>query len=276
MKDYRLVENREFFKCEKKIYEKAFLDVESFFEKYKTQTEMFNYFFKNSHHPIMCLNLSKKYNKTTNIKEEIINNVLTKNLINQYIEDNADNKQCIEKYNNIILFKNYFKIDDEELVKYINLFTNSFTLVDYFNFIKILKNNKNTYEKTELFNDDKKYRSDNELKIKIIKCIFDTHNLKYLSFDCIDKANTINITDKEHKIICYMFRSKKEKPNNGIELKKMLIDMLNNVIGYVGVVKNKRISVKGNKIYKYCCVIDKVNFYLKLYKKRKNIEFPIT
>ena len=79
LKDYRLVDNREFFKCEKEIYEQAFLDVEKFFELYNTPKEMFNYLLNNLYHPMLCFNSSIKNNefiKTDSLLDTINNSII--------------------------------------------------------------------------------------------------------------------------------------------------------------------------------------------------------
>ena len=44
LKDYRMVENREFFNCSVEIYNKAFDDVNSFFHFHNTKESLFEYF----------------------------------------------------------------------------------------------------------------------------------------------------------------------------------------------------------------------------------------
>ena len=176
--------------------------------------------------------------------------MLNIDIIEQYLRDEKENKYFDYKYENLRNLITYFNLKDEELQTYSGILTNKFEREHYFNFIKLLKSDEKTMLKTT-GKDNVGYEITQintiENKINIIKKIYDKHKIKYMSLDNFNEVDKINITDEEYKIIKHIFRSKKEKPVNGKELKKIVLGMLRNIIGYLDLIEVKENMNKEKK-----------------------------
>ena len=208
-------------------------------------------------------------------KKEIKAIMLNIDIIEQYLKDEKENKDFDYKYENLRNLITYFNLKDEELQTYSGILTNKFEREHYFNFIKLLKSDEKTMLKTT-GKDNVGYEITQintiENKINIIKKIYDKHKIKYMSLDNFNEVDKINITDEEYKIIKHIFRSKKEKPVNGKELQKILLTMLRHIISYIDIIVVKRTMNKDKKnIYLIDWNINKINYYLNLYKKKLSV-----
>jgi hypothetical protein len=207
-------------------------------------------------------------------KREIRGIMLSIDIIDQYLNDDLENKYFDFKYENLRGLIAYFKLKEDELNTYQSILTNKFEREHYFNFINLLKSDDITMLKTNnLSSSSYEITQINSIenKINIIKKMYNRHKIKYLSLEnfTIDK---INITDDEYKIIKHIFRSKKEKPVNGKELQKLIINMLKHIISYIDVIDVKR-TMNKNKIYFYISKWnkEKVEYYLKLHKNKDKL-----
>jgi hypothetical protein len=274
LREYRLVENREFFKCDKEIYEKAFIEVDNFFKLHNTPQSLFNYFINNVDVPILCLNIDNTYRnkKKHNDKEKLIENILNENIINEYLKDNKEHKILDNKYDGVISFIKYFNLEEEDLYVYKSIFTNKLVLEHYFNFIKLLKKNNKIIQINELleFNNYKITISD---KINIIKYIYDKHEIKYLSLNDFNKIKKINITEQELKIIQYNFRTRKENPTNIHDFKIFLVSMIKHIIKNLKIIDIKiNMDKYKNIFYLHSWNINNISFFLNLYNKKKGTD----
>jgi hypothetical protein len=214
----------------------------------------------------------KKLSKTIN--KEIKNIMINVDIIEEYLKDDAENKEFDYKYENLKKLITLFNLKEDELKTYQTILINKFEREHYFNLINLLKGDeKNLLNKQNAENTSYKILQINsvENKINIIKKMYDRHKIKYLSFDNFENVNTIKIEDDEYLIIKHIFRSKKEKPTDGKKLKKLLFGMLNNIIGYLGVIEVKKTRINNINTYKKKWNIDKVNYYLKLYKNKDKL-----
>jgi hypothetical protein len=212
----------------------------------------------------------KKLSKENN--KEIKAIMLNIDIIDQYLQDDKENKNFDYKYENLRILINYFKLKDDELQTYSGILTNKFEREHYFNFIKLLKSDEKTMLQTTS-NENIGYEITQintvENKINIVKKLYNKHKLKYLSLDKFDTVDNINITYEEHKVIKHIFRTQKEKPQNHKELQKYMLTILKNIISYINVIKVKR-SMNKNKKYFYVIEwnIDNVEYYINLYNKK--------
>jgi len=179
------------------------------------------------------------------------------------------------KYENLRILINYFKLKEDELQTYNGILTNKFEREHYYNFIKLLKSDESKMlETTSKDNVGYEITQMNtiENKINLIKRLYDKHKLKYLSLDEFNKVEKINITDQEYKIIKHVFRTKKEKPVDNKELKKIILTMIRNIISYIDVIEVKKNMDKDKK---YFFIIkwktNKIKHYLDLYIKRGKV-----
>lgn len=205
-------------------------------------------------------------------KREIKSIMLSIDIIDQYLKDEKENKDFDYKYENLRILINYFKLKEDELQTYSGILTNKFEREHYYNFIKLLKSDESKMlETTSKDNIGYEITQMNtiENKINLIKMIYDKHKIKYLSLDEFNKVEKINITDQEYKVLKYVFRTKKEKPLNHKELRKIILTMLKNIISYIDVIVVKRTTSKDKKkIYIVEWNYNKVDYYVNLYKKK--------
>jgi hypothetical protein len=207
--------------------------------------------------------------KKTNPKAQKIMNDLydAQDIVNDYLTDTNISKNSNIKYKELIQGIKFFNLyTDESILKYKSILNDKFERVHFFNFVKLynlkeceLKTNNESY-------DIKNITSVNE-KIKIIKKLYDDHKIKYLSLDEFEKVKQISITDNEFFYIKQIFRSEKEKPINGLQLKYLIIGALRNLISRLRLIECKEIKNKDrDKNYIYTINDDKVMYYKNLHK----------
>jgi hypothetical protein len=207
-------------------------------------------------------------------KKEIKSIMISIDIIEQYLKDEQETRDFDYKYEKIRNLISYFNLKDEDLQKYNTILTNKFEREHYFNLIKLLKSDEKTILKTT--NEDNVGYEITQIntienKINIIKKMYNKHKVKYLLLDNFDNNITINITDNEYKIIKYVFRTKKEKPTNPKELKKIILTMLKNILCYLNVITVSRNTDKNKKnFYIVEWNLDKIEYYLNLYNKKNN------
>lgn len=205
-------------------------------------------------------------------KNKIKNLMLNADIVNQYLNDNDDDKKYDFKYENLRNLISYFKLSEDDIKNYKSILTNKFERTHYFNFINLLKKKENNSIKD---NENFTYKilqintADN--KINIIKTIYERHKIKYLTLDNFEKFEKINITDNEYQTIKHIFRSTKKKPTNSKELQHLLIFMIKHIIKYIEVIEIKRTKNNNINIYKIKWNLEKVNYYLKLYQNKDKL-----
>ena len=213
--------------------------------------------------------------KKTNPKAQKIMNDLydAQDIVNDYLTDTNISKNSNIKYKELIQGIKFFNLDtDESILKYKSILNDKFERTHFFNFVKLynlkeceLKTNNESY-------DIKNINSVNE-KIKIIKKLYDDHKIKYLSLDEFEKVKQISITDNEFFYIKQIFRSEKEKPINGLQLKYLIMGALRNLISRLRIIECKEIKNKDRvKNYIYIINDDKVMYYKNLHKIMMCIE----
>jgi len=207
-------------------------------------------------------------------KKEIKSIMLSIDIIDQYLKDSKENKDFDFKYENLRNLIAYFKLKENELKTYQSILTNKFEREHYFNLINLLKGDeKQLLKVANLGSSSYEILQINSIenKINIIKKMYDRHKIKYLSLENFENIEKINITDDEYKIIKHIFRSKKEKPVNGKELQKLIIGMLKHIIGYTEVVDSRKTRINNKNAYKVNWKVEKVNYYLRLYKNKDKL-----
>ena len=153
-------------------------------------------------------------------------------------------------------------------------FYNIFIYSHYFNFIILIHNDdKNDIDVSTLYNSSYTIKEIKtvENKINIVKKLYLTHNIEYLSLDKFDTIEKIYIMDDEYyNVIKPIFRTTIDKPINKDEFKKMIFKILKNLVGNTKIIEseNKTDSKDKNKnINFYFWNKDNIKFYIDLYKK---------
>ena len=214
-------------------------------------------------------------NKITKDKLTELNNLIdyTK-IIDEYLNSKKDVREDELKFKPLRDNIKNFKLDkDEDIIKYKSILTDKFERTHYFNFIKLIHDDEKNNINIALLNNscyDVKKLKTVENKVKIIKKLYLTHNIEYLSLDKFHTIDKINITDDEYyNSIKPIFRSTVDKPVNNDEFKKMIFRILKNLVGnkiiesdYKTDSKNKN---KSNNFY--CWNKENIKFYIDLYKK---------
>jgi hypothetical protein len=115
-----------------------------------------------------------------------------------------------------------------------------------------------------------------ENKVKIIKKIYLTHNIEYLSLDKFDTIDKINITNDEYyNVIKPIFRSSTDIPKNKDELKKMILKILKNLIANLNIIDSSRDTCKKNRNYHYHWNNNNITHYINLYKKYNHTNYNL-
>jgi hypothetical protein len=170
LKDYRINGNREFFQCDKNIYEDAFEKVDIFFEKYNTSKLLFEHLLKDNiyltYYSIGATkNLKNNYNNMDKIAKSLdieikdydnFENELTDHVINlsnedfynfynNISDDNNDYRYIFDKINSLFILEKKLNINRYE-IKNIEKCDiddiNNFLLQNMENIFIIFKNNE--------------------------------------------------------------------------------------------------------------------------------------
>ena len=203
------------------------------------------------------------------IRKEIKELEVNDNIINDYINDTNDNKKIDVKYDQIKKQIDYFKLEDNELIKYNGILTDKFEREHFFNFIKLLQNDdkidlNNLFLNNTSFN--VKHISTIDNKIKIIKYLYDKHKIKYLSLDKFNTIEKIEISNELYKLIKLIFRTTKSKPTTNYELNIMMHGILKNIVGNLDIIETHKTTKDKITLHFYTWKYDKCSFYFDLYK----------
>lgn len=208
-------------------------------------------------------------------QKELIDLVDNNNIVDEYINSDIKTRESDIKFRPLRDNINSFKLDNDEDIKtYKSILTNKFEKRDYLNFIKLIQNDETSTQNNAHLNNSSytiKELQTIENKINIIKKLYSTHNIDYLSLDKFDTIDKIKITDDEYdNVIKPIFRSTVDKPTNNEEFKKMIFRILKNLIGNLKIIENDNKTDSKNinkKINNYEWNKDSIKFYINLYKK---------
>ena len=268
--------------------DKSYINENNFFELYcfvEYQNDIFNTN-KKVHYELILqhngfiLSNEGETKKITKEKQTELNNLVDNTkIIDEYLNTDKDVRESDIKFKTLRNNINGFKLDkDDELVKkYKGILTNKFERQHYFNFIKLIQSDETNYQNI-CYLDNSSYTIKEfktiENKVNIIKKLYLTHNIDYLSLDKFDTIAKINITDDEYyNVIKPIFRTTVDKPTNNNQFKKMIFRILKNLIGNTKIIEsyNKTDSKNINKnINIYYWDKHYIHFYINLYKKYNN------
>ena len=215
-------------------------------------------------------------NKISINKQKELNDLVDNTkIIDEFLNSDTKTRESDIKFKPLRNNINGFKlITDFDINKYKSILTNKFERSHYFNFIKLIQNEeKNDINISLLYNSSYTIKEIQtiENKVSIIKKLYLTHNIDYLSLDKFHTINKINITDDEYdNVIKPIFRTNKNKPINNDDFKKMIIGILKNLIGNLKIIDSKSKTDSKNinkKINYFSWNANYIFFYIELYKK---------
>jgi hypothetical protein len=240
-------------------------------------------------HNGFILSTEGETNKITKEKQKELNDLVDNTqIVDEYISSDIKTRESDIKFKPLRDNIEGFKLDNDEDIKtYSGILTNKFEKRDYLNFIKLIQSDETSKQNIAYLNNSSytiKELKTTENKINIIKKLYLTHNIDYLSLDKFDTIEKINITDDEYyNVIKPIFRSTVDKPTNSDEFKKMIFRILKNLIGNLNIIGNDNKTDAKNincKINYYIWNTENINYYIDLYKKYNrelnNINFNLS
>lgn len=214
-------------------------------------------------------------NKITKEKQKELNDLIDNTkIIDEYLNTDKNSRESNIKFKPLKDNINGFKLDnDDDIKKYQNILTDKFQRQHYFNFIKLIQSDETNEQNIIYLNNStytiKEYKTI-ENKVSIIKKLYSTHNIEYLSLDKFDSITKINITyDEYYNVIKPIFRSSTNKPTNKDEFKKMIFKILKNLVGNEIITSEQKTNFqnKNKSDNFYSWNKDNIIFYIDLYKK---------
>lgn len=227
-------------------------------------------------HNGFILSTEGETNKITKEKLKELNDLVDNTqIVDEYIESDIKTRESDIKFKPLRDNIEGFKLDNEQDIKtYSRILTNKFEKRDYLNFIKLIQSDETSKQNIAYLNNSSytiKELKTTENKINIIKKLYLTHNIDYLSLDKFDTIKKINITDEEYyNVIKPIFRSTKDKPTNNYEFSILMVSILRNLVKNLNIIDSDpktNSTNKNNTIYFYKWNIKNINYYLDLYKK---------
>jgi len=228
------------------------------------------------------ISINKKEEKEK--KQEINNIINSKN--NELFEKYLNNEPIDSKYKadldkKIELLNLNIKTDKEIIIFHKDILIDNIRFSLFFNIIYYLCNNKTSNESKikNRNNDDYTFQTIKEPQIlmntykRLILTYTPEINPYYFAYDESKiKNDNINMTDEDYKILKSITRTTRPKPNNKIELLRLIFLLAKKIYG--GNVKRKAFSVREGKKNKNYSIIYFNDAYLYLCLKRLNPEYP--
>jgi hypothetical protein len=265
-------------------FDESYINENNFFELYcfvQYQNDVYNTN-KKIHYELILqhngfiLSVEGETNKITKEKQKELNDLADNTkIIDEYLNTDKNIRDTDIKFKPLRDNIEGFKLDtDKDIKTYEGILTNKFERRDYFNFIKLIQSDETNKQNIAYLNNSSytiKELDTVDNKIKIIKKLYSTHNIEYLSLDKFDTIEKINITDDEYyNVIKPIFRSTVDKPINNDEFKKMIFKILKNLVGNTKIIESKN-KTDGKNINKniniYYWNKNNIKFYIDLYKK---------
>ena len=206
---------------------------------------------------------------------------INKEIVDKYIELLENNKSvCHDEFQFIhdnIELLNLQTL--QNIIQYKSLIYDKNELNHYFNFIKLIqkpdKNIKNislTAKSSFLI---KQYGSVN-LKVYMIRNLYKTHKIPYLSLDKFDTIKQIKISHEELKLINDIFRLNQKLPPSSYDFSKFIVLLINNLISNLKIISKKKTKNSFRNeitVYKYEQYI--ISHYYSLFKNSSPFNFSV-
>ena len=153
--------------------------------------------------------------------------------------------------------------EPEILLNYQDILTDKYKLGEYFNIIRCIKDDEYINLKLEEHKEkgfDIKTYNNIYNKILIIRQLERDNKINMLTIG-IDKKELVVINN--YDVIKKVFRSEKDKPNNWVELQKLIISLWRNIMGN-DIITSKQRTINKTKVMEYKFNYDKLRNFIKL------------